>query len=132
VSEKHTHCQQKQKADREQTDLKLACNSGTKHPKLGIYIVDNGNMELLSLNLTFIQKALPNKNILQDCRNKLVPNTCENLKLGTSYLQKKLDMEARSHNEALSLSRKIKCVNPLMIQSPRVNPTGITLRSVWL
>jgi len=112
--------------------VKLACYR-TNHSELERNFEENKNTSIekkflkinktisragiLSLKRTFLQKPSLSRKILQDSKNELVPNDRKKLECGNTDFQKKPDMEARSCSEALSLSEKLKVVNPLMIKS---------------
>jgi len=69
-------------------------------------------------------QSLVGKNSDMNADSKMVSLMSENknrkkFKLETSHIQKKLDRDARTCHEALSLSNKCKSVNPLMIKFPQ-------------
>jgi len=133
VSWKLTLSQQKYAVKKEHTDVKLECYK-TNHPETDRNVIVNekkiNENKFLkvekkpsragspSLKQAFLQKPLPSKNILQDSKNKLVPDDSKKLKPGNTDFQKRLDMETRSLYEALPFSEKLKAVNPLVIKSP--------------
>jgi len=136
VSEKLILSQQKYEVAKEHMDVKSACCK-TNHPEMERSIIVNenkineknflkfkktlSNSESLSLNplrQTFIHKPVCGKKIWQDNKNKHVPNDSKKLKLGNTEVQKKLDMETRSHNNPVSFGEELKTMNPLLIKSP--------------
>lgn len=67
----------------------------------------------------FAQELFPNEKILGDSKEKFVLNEPMKLKLLNTDFQKKVDFEAGSRDEALSLSEKPKGLSLSMIKSPR-------------
>jgi len=85
----------------------------------------------VSSKRTFTQEPLLSKLILKESRNLLVPNDRKKLKLGNSDFQKKLDMEARRRNEALSLSEKFNGAKPMIIKFRKMkHPLLKTTKSI--
>jgi len=87
--------------------------------------------ESVSFQRTFTQKPILSKSILKESRNLLVPNDHKKSKHGNSDFHKKLDMEARRHNEALTLSEKFKGAKPMIKKSlPMKHPPIKTTKSI--
>lgn len=126
-SEKSTLCQQKCGIEKDHTDMNLGCYS-TNHSELERQVVvkEKKTSEKFlkfrkrksregprSIKRRFTRKPLLKKKIFKKPKNLTVPR----LKLRNTDFEKKIEIEDRMHNEALSFYENCKDSNPLVIKS---------------
>jgi len=122
VSEKLILSQQKYEVAKEHMDVKSACCK-TNHPEMERSIIVNEN-KINQKNFLNFEETLSNSESLSlnslrqtFIHKPFVSNDSKKLKLGYTEVQRELDMETRSHNNAVSFGEKLKTMNPLLIKS---------------